>query len=394
MRMHNSAKILLMLWLWLLPAATAFAQGGRPAWLVGEWKNTGLNESQAFIFESDGTFKSRHVISGFAMSDSGQWRYRDNRLHLVLADDSLAYQLVLAADSLRFTLSAGDLEKPKRFRKQTAPAALSTTQIAKNSLFGRWIHEAAFLRAILTFYPDSNYVFEVRAGRTTTRKQGEYEVAGSQLTLRVRNQKPLLYTIVMTGNRLLLTGGEFEAATTFIRQLGSEQRVAAERRRALALKAQEDDRWRKRFPASTLVKPIPAISSSDSLKDPLPTNIFITPVVFLDPQIYLWTSTYHYRPRNRFGGAELRDRMRWIFFANGRVYLDSHTYDRNTLTVKVRRAWGRYHLEAEDKLWLESDDGERYQLRLEDGRRTLVFNERYHDNVEWRKAKEASGQEN
>ncbi len=394
MRMHNSARILLMLWLWLMPAAAAFAQSGRPAWLVGTWKNTRLNESQTFIFEADGTFKSRHVISGFALTDSGQWRCSDNQLHLVLADDSLAYQLIPATDSLRFTLSGGDLEKPRRFHKQTETATSPPPSTAKNSLFGRWVHEAAFLRALLTFYPDSNYVFEVKAGRTTTRKEGEYQVVGAQLTLRVRNQKPLVYTIVMTGNRLLLSGGEFEAATTFIRQPGSEQRVAAERRAALARKAQEDERWRKRFPVSTLLRPLPALSSSDSLKDPMPGNIFITPVVFLDPQIYLWTSSYHYRPRNRFGGAELRDRMRWIFFANGRVYLDSQTYDRNTLTVKVRHAWGRYHLEAENKLWFESDDGERYQLRLEDGRRTLVFNERYHDNVEWLKAKDAGRQEN
>lgn len=372
----------------------SFAQSDHPAWLVGAWKHTGRNEIQTLEFAADGSFKSRHLISSFAMSDSGQWGFARHRLYLILDEDSLSYKLVPSADSMRFTLSEGDIAISKFFRKQTPASQAEQTAASQPSLFGRWIHEAAFLRATMTFYADSNYVFEVRAGRTTTKKEGKYAVAGSQLTLRVRNHPSLVYTFVMTGNRLILTGGEFEAATTFVKQIGSEKRVAAERRAALALIESENARWRKRFPVSTLFKPIPAISSSDSLRDPKPGNIFLTPVVFIDPQIYAWLSAQRVRIKNRYGTAELRDRMRWIFFANGRVHLQSITYDRQTGAPRTRQAWGRYHFEAEDKLWFESDDGERYRLRLEDGRRTLVFNERYHDHLEWQKATSASQKEN
>lgn len=386
----------------ILPACTMvaamgtirFAQDERPAWLIGAWKNTGLQETQTITLEAEGGFKSRHVISSFVMSDSGQWNYANHRLHLIFSDDSLAYRLVLASDSLRFTLSGGDLAAPKRFYKQTPAAQPSATDQKKPSLFGRWIHEAALLRATLTFYPDSNYVFEVKAGRSLTKKAGEYNALDAQLTLGVRNQRPLTYTFVMTGNQLILSGGEFESATTFSKQPGSERKVAAERRLARTLQAEENERWRKRFPTSALLKPLPAISSSDSLQDPRPNNIFLAPMVFIDPQTYVWVSSYRFRRRNRYGAADLRDSMRWIFFANGRIHLQSTTYDRQTGAPRVRQAWGRYHLEAEDKLWFESDDGERYRLQLEDGRRTLVFNERYHDHIEWQKAKNASQKEN
>ncbi|KAA0224144.1 hypothetical protein EDS67_24555 [candidate division KSB1 bacterium] len=392
--MRKLPKILPACLMVVAMSTISFAQSDHPAWLVGVWKHTGRNEIQTLEFAADGSFKSRHLISSFAMSDSGQWGFTRHRLYLIFDEDSLSYKLVPSADSLRFTLSEGDIELSKFFRKQTAASQAAQTGPSQPSLSGRWIHEAPFLRATLTFYPDSNYVFEVRAGRTITKKEGEYDAAGVQLTLRVRNQKPLDYTFVMTGNRLILTGGEFEAATTFIKQLGSEKRVATERRAALALIEQENARWRKRFPVSTLFKPLPAISSSDSLRDPHPANIFLTPVVFIDPQVYVWSSIQRVRIKNRYGTAELRDRMRWLFFANGRIHLQSITYDRQTGAPRTRQAWGRYHFEAEDRLWFESDDGERYRLRLEDGRRTLVFNDRYHDHVEWLKAKNVSQKEN
>ncbi|MBW3622212.1 MAG: hypothetical protein KY468_02250 [Armatimonadetes bacterium] len=259
-----------------------------------------------------------------------------------------------------------------------------------NPLVGRWISEDMFTITTLRFLPDGRYTREIRVGDVPLQAQGRYKRNGDSITFSPKGESEEKYELTLDGNRLTLSGAGLPEPKTFEKEPGSEKALLEETRQGDAQKSKEDDVWRKRI----AVGPIPAkapTSLAGVPKDPNPKRVLKGAQVFQQPQLYLRLTPM---TLTSAGGRQstVFNSVKWHFSPNGRVFIRWETfrpgqrYDADKPQGEIRTFWAAYRItpgKETDRLYVETDGGEKFNLSLEDGRRNLVWDDQIYSQVHW-----------
>jgi hypothetical protein len=273
-------------------------------------------------------------------------------------------------------------------------AALAALLLAGASpphpLVGRWTSKDTFTTTTLRFLPDGRYTREIRVGDAPLRAEGRYRLEGKTLTLTPRGDSPAQYRVDLEGDRLTLSGDDLPEPKPFEKEPGSEKALLDEARQADARTAKENAAWRKRI----AVGPIPAKPPSVLAgvpRDPNPKRVLKGAQVFQRPQLYLrlvpmTLTSAEGRRSTAFNSVN------WHFSPGGRVFIRYETfrpgarYDSARPRGEIRTFWAAYRItpgKDSDALHVETDAGETIALKLEYGRRNLVWDEQIFGQVDW-----------
>ena len=261
-----------------------------------------------------------------------------------------------------------------------------------DALVGSWVYRDMFRTLRISFLPDGRYWLQTAIGETTLDASGRYQFAGTRLTLSPPDADPITYTVSLAGTKLTLSGGDAESPMAFEKEPGSEQKLLALAREADAAKAQEDARWRARLPVARLQQPPPPhVAVGEVPADPRKAHVFKDPMVFRDQNLYLRLTPYTLR----FAGgatADVFNSTKWYFLPTGRVFIkmeqyhEGQRYDPTNPQGDVKTFWGAYRVETSgegERVVVETDEGEKIEMRLEDGRRNLYWGKEVYGQVDW-----------
>ncbi len=419
------------------------------AWLPGSWGQSDGEITRVLRLGRDGAFVLTVGAGGAEESLSGRWSYDGGRLALEGGGDRQVYACERAAGEDAFLLSGSGLEEALYFQRLApddtpaggppappppAPPAPAPPPPAGSApkpagappagprpavgagdprLVGRWTCTQDFQKITITFLPDGRYFSTLEVAGVPLDESGAYAVEGGTLVFRTPTGQTATYAIrSLEGARLVVTTDALPAPLDFAREPGSETKVLEEARAADAAKARDDAAWRARLPIAVLETQPPHVAVGEVPADPQVKRIFERPTVFKGPNLYLRLSfeTYVHRPGTGKPTGTFRTSAKWYFQSTGRVFVKFDTYMGSEVEGKRpgepvdpvgdatrpriissevhKQSWGRYRIEpgeAEDRVVLEMDDGEKIEMRLTDGRRRLFWGESVYDQVEWAK---------
>jgi len=264
-------------------------------------------------------------------------------------------------------------------------------QAAPERLVGIWVFRDMFQTVELWFLADGRYSATTRVGDAAVPESGRYEVRGTKLTLAPQGAGPVTYDFALAGSRLTLSGGNYAAPQTFEKVPGSEAKVAGEARRADAGKAREDAEWRARIKVAPIGRRPAHIPVGEVPADPNSGHVFKTPTVFTEQNLYLRLTPYKLRLSDGTA-SDVFNSWKWYFLPTGRVFVRSEQfrpggrYDSARPRGEVKTFWGAYRIEpgAEvDKVYVETDQGEKVEMEFRDGRRNLYWGNEVYGHVEW-----------
>jgi hypothetical protein len=173
---------------------------------------------------------------------------------------------------------------------------------------------------------------------------------------------------------------------------------------SLAADAEEariDAQWLARVPVSPRDPGAVQVPTADIPADPNPGRIFDAPTVLTNFQLYrrLFLGFVYFNDWGVIRSVSVINSREWYFFPTGRVLVRFRNHRAGgsypMTVVDVSDSWGAYrvepkgeqrdilHVYADNRLFIESDSGERIEMTLEDGRRTLFWNKDYQIQSEW-----------
>lgn len=269
-------------------------------------------------------------------------------------------------------------------------AVLLIAASSSTPLVGRWVHEDTFTVTTLRFLPDGRYSSEIRVGDAPVQLQGRYKLDGKKIVLSPKGDAPVQYQIALEGNRLTLSGGDLPEPKRFEKEPGSEKALLEEAGKGDANKAKEDAKWRSRIQVGPIPEK-PPITLAGVPPDPNRKRILKGAQVFQRPQLYLrLVPMTLISPEGR--QSTVFNSVKWHFSPSGRVFIRYETfrpgqrYDTDKPVGEIRTFWAAYRVvpgKDEDKVTVQTDQGETHTLTLEDGRRNLVWDDQIYGQVDW-----------
>lgn len=254
---------------------------------------------------------------------------------------------------------------------------------AQNSLVGQWVSETEQMKMTILLLPDGRYSAEIVVENTPVRETGRYVVRGTTLRFEPEGDTPGEYLVSLRGTQMTLTGTN--ATLVFEKVSGTTDTVEPSTKQADTTQLSEDDQWRARIRIAKMTSQPPQVPVGEVPADPNPRRIFSQPTVFTNQQLYYWMTAFPIVVKDHPEWGELRSTMKYYFFTNGRFFFKSvqyhHTY--TTREGNVTALWGRYHVQEDEQVQLESDAGEKLILPLKYGRRNLIFGETVLGQIDW-----------
>ncbi len=270
-------------------------------------------------------------------------------------------------------------------------AQLCRGQASPERLVGIWVFRDMFQTVEIWFLADGRYSATIKIGDAAVPENGRYEVRGAKLKLAPQGAEPVTYDYSLSGNRLTLSGGNYGAPQTFEKVPGSEVKVAGEARRADAGKAREDAEWRARIKVAPIGRRPAHVPVGEVPADPNGDHVFKAPTIFSQESLYLRLTPYKLQSRDGTA-SDVFNSWKWYFLPTGRVFVRTEQfrpggrYDPARPRGEVKTFWGAYRIEpgAEvDKVYVETDQGEKVEMEIRDGRRNLYWGNDVYGHVEW-----------
>ena len=418
----------------LAPVSVRAGDNEDGVWLLGSWVAHSGDQTLRLTFEQDGKVRFTAKGAEGEESETGTWSLAGGRLRLIgaagdvnvyafkreagEADSFTGTDVETGKNAITYTrdgvtsaptpASPAAPENPAAPEKPDAPAP--TTPAARpvvyhGPLVGRWVHTDAFQIVTLTFVPDGRYAWGTKIGDNALNETGTFTATDDTLSLAPIGGSPSTLSITLGDGTLAVTGGGLGTATLeFAKVKGSERAVVEETAAADAAKAVEDDAWRTRFPVGPRPDDATHVAVGELPADPKADRIFESPRVFLSMQSYLKlslkyakdVSTGRLRVLNDAPGARrdpsvrpdlgtYQDTSKWWFLPTGRFFARFVNYGA-TLDPEhpgLTEGWGRYAIDEDDRVKVETDKGESIALEFIDGRRNLLWGARMFGNVVW-----------
>jgi hypothetical protein len=267
---------------------------------------------------------------------------------------------------------------------------------AEDDLAGRWVCQTEFLKVTTLILPDGRYFAEIKVGETVVPQRGQYSIKDGKITFDPQGEKAVTYPYRYTGDTLEVTTLELGKMT--YKRVNTAKEVIAEAAKADAVKAKEDDEWRKKFEIAVMTKQPPHVAVGAVPEDKNVEKIFDKPTVFAKQQLYLRVNQVEYVYRDNNPPGTFKTYFHWHFLSTGRVFVDATTYTGAVAVPKNQQGpfgtyyvsgktevkkFGRYKIEKDETITIEMDDGEKAEVKLIDGRRNMTWGKTVYGNVYW-----------
>lgn len=254
-------------------------------------------------------------------------------------------------------------------------------------LVGRWHWNDEYQKLAFTVLPEGLYhmravSFNVDLGTEV----GRLTVKDGRLTLSRPGGTVTTYDVRIADGRAHFSGGDLKEPRSFAFEAGSDAAVVREARAAAEAEEVENRKWRERLPLGTLgADRAPHVPlGADLPADPKFANHFPGATVYAGQACYIWMGSMStaYDAAGRTLG-NVQPRMTYWFLPNGRVFIKNITFRPGRgLQGDVTTFWGRYRLDG-TSVHVETDAGEKMELKSSLGRRRLTSPSLTFDEVNW-----------
>jgi hypothetical protein len=254
----------------------------------------------------------------------------------------------------------------------------------------------------LVFRPDGEFRLTRCSNGVITQDYGLYAADMAARTLVSDSRFVDVQTLGLDfyGDTLTIHGGTLPPSTYTV-NLGKVDAAIAASLAADADETRIDAQWLARVPVGPRAPGAVQVPTADIPADPNPGRIFDAPTVLTNFQFYrrLIPGFVYFNDRGVIRSVPVVNSREWYFFPTGRVLVRFRNYRAGafypTTVADATDSWGAYrvepkgdqrdilHIYADNGLFIESDSGERIEMTLEDGRRTLFWNKDYQLLSEW-----------
>ena len=273
----------------------------------------------------------------------------------------------------------------------------------RGSILGLWTANLPGQSAELVFRPDGEFRLTRCSNNVITKDYGRYAVdmQARSLVSDSRFVDVQTHGLDFYGDTLTIHGGTLGPPSTYTVNLGKVDASIAASLAADADEAKIDAQWLARVPVGARDPRAVQVPTADIPADPNPKRIFDAPTVLTNFQFYrrFIAGFVYFNDQGVIRSVPVLNSREWYFFPTGRVLVRFRNHRAGvaypTTVVDATDSWGAYrveprsdkrdilHIYADNLVFTESDSGERIEMTIEDGRRTLFWNKDSQTLSEW-----------
>ena len=390
----------------------ARTQRARAGWYVGIWEVNDPAGWMEFTFRPDGRYIAKSGAERVP-SQVERGRYVVGKDKVTLAPyaglgpargfdlDLYDGDLFLVGDLTRMVVARKVARSDTSVSKKTRdPEAMKGE---RGSILGLWTANLPGQSAELVFRPDGEFRLTRCSNNVITKDYGRYAVdmQARSLVSDSRFVDVQTHGLDFYGDTLTIHGGTLGPPSTYTVNLGKVDASIAASLAADADEAKIDAQWLARVPVGARDPRAVQVPTADIPADPNPKRIFDAPTVLTNFQFYrrFIAGFVYFNDQGVIRSVPVLNSREWYFFPTGRVLVRFRNHRAGvaypTTVVDATDSWGAYrveprsdkrdilHIYADNLVFTESDSGERIEMTIEDGRRTLFWNKDSQTLSEW-----------